>query len=89
MRVVVEGVLASGRFEVEGLFAGFILYFQWDVLLAASKLLCKCQSPIKCGLASIVYHRAEYFVPHTEASEGLRLNERDVVPEPRHGRATA
>ena len=75
--------------EVEGSFAGFILYCQWDVLLAVRKLLYKCQSPIECRLASIVYHRAEYFVPHTEASEGLRLNERNVVPEPRHGRATA
>jgi hypothetical protein len=75
--------------EVEGLFAGFILYCQWDVLLAVGNMLYKCQSPIKCGLASIVYHRAEYFVPHTEAPEGLRLNALDVVPEPRDGRATA
>jgi hypothetical protein len=72
-----------------GLSVGFILYGQWKAVMAVSKTLCKCQSPIKCRLAGIVDHRAEYFGAHTEAAEGSRPNEQNVVPEPNDGRATA
>jgi hypothetical protein len=67
----------------------FILYLRWGVVLTVSTLLCKYQSPIECGLASIAYHRAEYFVSHTEVAEKLEPTEQNVVPEPSCGRATA
>jgi hypothetical protein len=72
-----------------GLLVGFILYRRCDAVLTVSTLLCKYQSPTECRLASIAYHRAEYFVSHTEVAEELEPTEQNVVPEPSCGRATA
>ena len=69
--------------------ASFILYLRWDAVLTVSTLLCKYQSLIECGLASMVCHRAEHFVSHAEVAEELESTEQNIVPEPSCGRATA
>ena len=67
-----------------GLLIGFILYRRWDALPTVGEEHFRFQSPIKCMLTSIVGHRAEYLVSHTEVAEGLSkmssLNQVAVAP---------
>lgn len=81
---VVEGVLVSEGLRREGCWSDFILYRRWDALLTAGEEHRQFQSRIKCMLTSIVGHRAEYLVSHTEVAEGLSkmssLNQVAVAP---------